>query len=206
MRTRTWVSALAALVVLFAAYWGWALVGAAQLASAASRGDAAALMQRVDAPLLTRSLSGQIAAAYLKENPKFARLSAVEQGFVRSAGVAAVNAVLAELLTPQNVAALLDKGRAALPAGTPGGEPLWQAPSLTEAFRSGALKVAANSGFDGPLSFVVRLDSPDGPYGVHLRLGGATWRLSGLDVPEAVSARLAREVARRAGGFAQGDG
>ena len=56
-----------------------------------------------------------------------------------------------------------------------------------------------NSHFDGPLSFVVDLDSAEGNYGVHLHLSGMTWRLSGLDVPD--SARLAREIAERAGGM-----
>ena len=37
-----------ALVILIVAYWGWALAGAAQLASAAQRGDAEAVMERVD--------------------------------------------------------------------------------------------------------------------------------------------------------------
>ena len=54
-----------------------------------------------------------------------------------------------------------------------------------------------NSHFDGPLSFVVDLDSAEGTYGVHLHLSGMTWRLSGLDVPEALGwrARLRRESA-----------
>jgi Protein of unknown function (DUF2939) len=54
-----------ALVILVAAYWGWALAGAAQLASAASRGDAQAVMERVDLQSLIRSLSSQIGRAYL---------------------------------------------------------------------------------------------------------------------------------------------
>ncbi len=60
-----------------------------------------------------------------------------------------------------------------------------------------------NSYFDGPLSFVVGLDSAEGRYGVHLHLSGITWRLSGLDVPQEVSARLAREIAERVGGAAE---
>ena len=58
-----------------------------------------------------------------------------------------------------------------------------------------------NSHFDGPLSFVVDLDSAERNRGVHLHLSGSTWRLSGLDAPEQVSARLAREIAERVGGL-----
>jgi hypothetical protein len=62
------------------------------------------------------------------------------------------------------------------------------------------LEALRNSYFDGPLSFVVGLDSSEGRYNVHLHLSGTTWRLSGLDIPEEVSARLACGIARRAGG------
>jgi Protein of unknown function (DUF2939) len=59
-----------ALVILIAAYWGWALAGTAQLASAASRGDPDAVMERVDPQPLIRSLSSQISRAFLDENPQ----------------------------------------------------------------------------------------------------------------------------------------
>ena len=66
---RILVRGAVALVILLAAYWGWALVGTAQLASAAQRGDAEAVMERVDLQPLVRSLGGQIAQAYLDANP-----------------------------------------------------------------------------------------------------------------------------------------
>ncbi len=68
---RNTIRAAIALVILVAAYWGWALIGAAELASAASQGDAEAVMQRVDLPALRRSLGGQIARAYLEQNRSF---------------------------------------------------------------------------------------------------------------------------------------
>ena len=57
-----------------------------------------------------------------------------------------------------------------------------------------------SSHFDGPRSFVVGLDSPDGRYRVHLTLSGLTWLMSGVDVPEPVTARLAKLIAQRIGG------
>ena len=68
---RTIIRAAIVLVILVAAYWGWALVGAAQLASAASQGDPEAVMQRVDLPALRRSLGSQIARAYLEQIRNF---------------------------------------------------------------------------------------------------------------------------------------
>ena len=60
---RNFIRAAIVLVILVAAYWGWALIGAAELASVASQGDAEAVMQRVDLPALRRSLASQIAHA-----------------------------------------------------------------------------------------------------------------------------------------------
>ncbi len=191
-----------ALVILIAAYWGWALAGAGQLASAASRGDPEAVMERVDLQALIRSLSSQISQAYLNQNPQLQKLLS-EHGL---GGGVVINAAGAELLlraflTPENIAALLNRGRVDAPnadgqdAGTVSG-----VPSLGEAFRARPLEVLTHSYFNGPLSFVVGLDSPDGFYRLHVRLSGITWRLSAVDIPEAVTARLANLIAQRIGG------
>ena len=122
-------------------------------------------------------------------------------------GGTAADALLRGILTPENIAALLNKGRVGLPkAGGPDAETLWRMPPLGEAFRAGPLQVLMNSHFDGPLSFVVGMDSAEGRYGVHMHLSGITWRLSGLDVPEEVSARLARAIAERVGGLTKRGG
>ena len=65
------------------------------------------------------------------------------------------------------------------------------------------LQVLMRSYFDGPLSFVVGLESPDGLYRLHMRLSGITWRLSAVDIPEPVTARLANLIAQRIGGAAK---
>jgi hypothetical protein len=186
-----------ALLILVAAYWGWALIGAGELASAASRGEAEAVMERVDLQALIRSLSSQISRAYLDQNPELQKTLA--GGVVVNASAAEM--LLRAFLTPENIAALLKQGRVGfLNASGPNAAAFWRMPSLGEAFRAHPLQVLMNSYFDGPLSFVVRLDSSDGRYGVHLNLSGATWRLSGLDLPEPVTARVARLIAQRIGG------
>jgi hypothetical protein len=192
------IGAAIVLVVLVAAYWSWALVGAARLASAASRGDAEAVIERVDLQALTHSLSGQIAQAYVDQNPQLQKLLALKQGFAGGVGLnaSAAEMLLRAVLTPENIAAFLNKGR----VGGAGAGTLWRMPALGEAFQGGPWQAVMNSHFDGPASFVVGLDSPDGRYGVHLHLSGATWRLSGVDIPNAVTARVAREIAQRISG------
>jgi hypothetical protein len=188
-----------ALVILLAAYWGWALAGAAQLASAAERGDADEVIDRVDLQALIRSLSGQIARAFLDQNPQLKALPPPRQGVFLNASAGEM--LLRALLTPDNIAALLAQGRVGVvglggkDAGT-----VWGMPSLGEAFNARPLQVITHSYFTGPLSFVVGLDSSDGFYRIHMNLSGLTWRMSGVDIPEPITARLARLIAQRIGG------
>lgn len=188
-----------ALVILVVAYWSWALIGAAELASAAMHGDVAALMQRIDQPALRSSLAGQITHAYLAQNPQFRKMAWFEQNFLGGVSAGAANELLSGMLTPEAIAALLAEGRIRLPTGASGPGSGWRMPPLGDAFRAHPLQVLMNSRFDGPLSFVVGLDSADGRYGVHLHLSGTTWRLSGLDVPEKVSGELAHAIAQKVG-------
>jgi hypothetical protein len=188
-----------ALVILVAVYWGWALAGAAQLASAASRGNAQAVIERVDLQALIRSLSSQIARAYLDQNPRLQNPPSPRQGVFLNASAAEM--LLRALLTPDNIAALLNQGRVGvLNAGGQDSATVWGMPSLGEAFHARPLQILMHSYFDGPLSFVVGLESPDGRYRLHMNLSGLTWRLSGVDIPGTVTARLARLVAERIGG------
>jgi hypothetical protein len=186
-----------ALVVVILAYWAWALIGAAQLAAIASQGDAAAVMARVDLPALRHSLGSQIVRAYLRQNPKAQKLGPLERGLAGSVGGSVADAMLQQALTPENIAALLDQGRLGSKAREANAAALWRMPPLDDAFQAGPLRAAANSYFDGPISFVVALEGADGRYGVHLRLAGTTWRLSGLDIPEDLSDRLARAFAEK---------
>jgi len=196
------IGAVVALVVLVVAYWGWALAGAAQLASAAQRGDAEGVIERIDLKALSNSLSSQISRAWLEQNPQLQKLLALKQG---SEGGVVINAAAAEMLlraflTPENLAALLNEGHAG--AGGADASSLLRMPAFGDAFRGGGLvETVTHSYFDGPRNFVVGLDSPDGRYGVHMNLAGTTWRLSGLDIPDTVTARVARQIAQRVGGL-----
>jgi hypothetical protein len=195
---RMFVRGAVALVILVAVYWAWALAGAAQLASAAQRGDAEAVIERVDLQALIRSLSGQIARAFLDQNPQLQKLPPRPGVFLNAS---AAELLLRALLTPENIAALLSQGRVGIVgAGGKDAGTVWGMPSLGEAFDARPLQVIMHSYFTGPLSFVVGLDSPDGRYRIHMNLSGLTWRMSGVDVPAPITARLTNLIAERIGG------
>ena len=109
--------------------------------------------------------------------------------------------LLRAILTPETIAALLHQGRmSVLGAGGKDAGTVLDMPSFGEAFQARPLQVLTHSYFTGPLSFVVGLDSPDGFYRLHMNLRGLTWRLSGVDLPEPIIARLTRLIAQRIGG------
>ena len=199
------IGAVAALVILAGAYWGWALAGAAALASAAQRGDAEGVIERIDIAALSRSLSSQISRAWLEQNPELQKALAQHEGGGLVINAAAAEMLLRAFLTPENLAALLKQGGAG--AGGSDANSLLRMPSFGDAFRGGGLiETLTHSYFDGPRSFVVGLNSPDGRYGVHMDLAGTTWRLSGLDIPDQVTARVARQIAERVGGLMERPG
>jgi hypothetical protein len=185
-----------ALAGLAVGYWAWALFGAAQLAKAGSSGDVDAMTQRIDLSSLRRSIGSQIVRAYLNLNPKLKNLSPLARGLAGSVGVSIADAMLNEALTPESVAALLNEGRLRK-SGISSGETVWKMAPLADAFRSGPFTAAMNSYFDSPIDFVVTLNGGDGIYGVHLRLSGMTWMLSGLDIPSDVADRLAHQIAAK---------
>jgi hypothetical protein len=143
--------------------------------------------------------SAQIARAFADQNPQLQHLPLVRQGVFLNASAAEM--LLRALLTPDNIAGLLNQGRmSVLGAGGKDAGTVWGMPSLGEAFSARPLQVLTHSYLDGPRSFVVGLDSPDGRYRIHMRLSGLTWLLSGVDIPEPITARLARLIAQRVGG------
>ena len=196
---RNVLRAAVALVILVAAAWTWALVGAAELASAASQGDAGALMQRIDLPALRSSLAGQITHAYLAQNPQFKKMAWFEQNFLGSVSAGAANELLSGMLTPEAIAALLAKGRIGLPAaGVAGAGPGWRMPPLGEAFRARPLQVLMNSQFDGPHALCGRARQRRGA----LRRPPASFR----DDVAPVGPRRPRRGQRRTGARDRGEG
>jgi hypothetical protein len=188
---RKWLWCGIVLVVLFVGYWGFALVGASQVAAVASNGNADLLMQKIDLPALRHSLAHQIVAAYLRQNPK--RLTGLAGNLAGALGGTVADAMLQDILTAQNLASLLEQGQLNRgPKAT-----TIEMPALGDVFKGSVLQILTSAYFDGPLDFVLHLDHGDDDYGVHLHLESFEWRVAGLDLPATLTDRLAQEVAAR---------
>ncbi len=108
---RRWLWIVGAVVVLGMGAWAWPLAGAAELASTARDGNAAELFDRIDVDGLRRSLARQIASAYLDASGKGKKLGAIGRSLAGGAVATVADPYVAQLLTPDNVKALLTQGR-----------------------------------------------------------------------------------------------
>ena len=183
---------LGILVVLALGYLASPYVAVARLAGdlAAKRADAA--LTRIDVPAVRQSIARQVARAFLAKHPEFARKAPLG---AQGAGVivaGAVNAYLAEIFMPANLAALLAEGR--LPAQANGAAAAL--PSLASLREPMALLRLA--GFVGPARFAVVVpNQEEGPVGFLFRFHGDGWRLAAIDLPGPWMERLVADIGSR---------
>jgi len=74
------VIAICGIGILYAAYWAWPLVGLHKISQAIAARDATELSARLDLPSLKRSMTDQIARAYLRVSGKDKSLTDFKSG------------------------------------------------------------------------------------------------------------------------------
>ncbi|MDX7950706.1 DUF2939 domain-containing protein [Lichenihabitans sp. Uapishka_5] len=201
------IGIVAAILALAAAVWIWPYLGAYSLAQAALRHDTTAVAARLNEPALKRSLARQIVAAYLAKSGRGDHMGGFQRGLATAVGASVASPYLDQLLTPDAIATLLGQGRiGALTIGDRQIAINREVPSLSALYDGHLADVVLHSFYDGLLSF--RLSVPatagsDGAYGIHLRLSGLTWQLSGLDLPGDVLDRIATDAIAAEHGAAQ---
>ncbi len=185
-------------VLLLAAYWLWPYAGAYVIAQAAARHDAPCLAAHVNEPALKRSLGRQIVTTYLAKSGRGDRMGAFQRGLANAVGTTLAAPYLEQLLAPDALASLLAEGKIGdIKVGDRTVAINRQVPSLPSLFHSHIFAVLLHSYYDGIASFrfsVPEVSGSENDYGVHLRLSGLTWRLSGLDLPPDVLDRIATDA------------
>ncbi len=195
---RRWLVIVGVVVVLGLGYWVWPLVGAAQLARTARSGDAGQVFDRVDVDALRRSLARQIATAYLDVSGKGKKMGAFGRSVAGAAVTTVADPYVAELLTPDNVMALLSKGR--VNEIKLGGRPVVVKaglPDFSTLLDAHLWSAVTGSYFDQLRDFVIPVDGghgEDDQYGVHMHLVGLTWKLGGLDLPAPLLTEMAHAI------------
>jgi hypothetical protein len=178
-------------------------------ARAVEAGDTAAIKARVNFSAVRVSLSKQLVTAYLVATGRESELKSSNKGLVAAAGSTLVDPLLAQYVTPDALADFL-AGRRGLEgspsAGATGGSGL-TLPGATDAgLTPKSLKAAwslflatETRGFRAILFPVPPEKPPEEQFRLQFRLTGLTWRLVGVEMPQAIQKRLVQEMLRREG-------
>lgn len=181
------------LLILFLGWSAWPFVGLYDLARAAQSGDVTKVEQRVDFPALGRSLSRQIIQTY-------ARLTGVpidRGGLLAGLASAVADPLVARLITRVALAQFLQNGWPK--------DVLGERPADFEGLDWNALgnvwQLYANSEYGlGEFRLWLPVNQPRArQFCIQLALSGLTWKLTGLDLPQELQERLARELMKQQG-------
>jgi hypothetical protein len=184
------IASFVLLLGLVAAWSVWPFYGLYDLGRAIQAADADRIEQRIDFPQLRRSLSSQVMTAYARING----IKVDNSGLMVGLGASIADPLVEKLLTPEAIARLMS---GQWPNGLSGDAPrdlngldfsalgsAWQI-YLASDYGLGEFRVPLPLGVPVEQQFRIRLE-----------LSGLTWKLSGLDLPQPVQERLARELTK----------
>jgi Protein of unknown function (DUF2939) len=186
---------LVALVVLTAVWISYAvspIVGLYRLVSAAQSGENKALGERIILDDLRLSITQQVLRAYLRLTGRDKMTPFTQNVFV-AAATSVLDPVVAKFVSPDAIVEFLRDGwpKSVLPDQPPAGFS-----GVTTANLGSAWQLFVNSDY-GFGSFRISLPpdaTPDRQFGLRLRLSQWTWKLAGIDLPQAIQDKLAQEI------------
>jgi DUF2939 family protein len=185
-RMKRYVIGFLSFLVLMSAYWAWPFVSLHQLATGLAARDDAVIADKVAFARLRNSLSNQILTAYLRLTGRINTLV----GFI---GPDLVGLAIAQLLTPENMAQLLEGGTISTDIGP-------------VSFDFGELPVAnldaiwrgwlGTEYWMDDFSIAVPVSAPESEqFHLRMRLSQWRWRVVGIDLPEKLLNQIAQELA-----------
>lgn len=206
-RRRLWGIGALVLLALVLIYLVSPAVSFYRIARAVEAGDGPALASRVDFPALRKSLQRQIVDAYMEtaeRKLKKRKLSLIEQSLGHSFGRALADGLLVALVHDGTLLDLLRKGEAKGAEGleaqlTPSAK---EAPFANIDSARRAVRFWWSTEYRGfhYYAYVPANKPHEEQFRVQLTLRDWSWKLSGLELPRSIRARLARKA------FKQQDG
>ena len=189
---RWFFGTLLALVVGVGIYIGSAVVSLSNLVEAARAGDGAAVLARTDMPRLRRSLVDQIVSAYLKQIGRDRPVKPLERMAANTYGASIADAMIAKLLTEENLTRLLKTGTIA--SGEEGNANAPNMQRLSEIDTSRLLQLLGRLTPTKPVEFLVRLGETESAGAISMHFEGNGWKLSGLELPTTALQVLAQSL------------
>lgn len=183
--------------ISFLLFLAWAIfmvspfVGLYDLSKAIEAKDIDRIAERVNFDALRTSLSRQILGEYLKDQD----LEGAERDLATEAGAAVLNPVIEQLVSPQALVDLFDDGWPEQAAGRTGQGALplrFDFGSLGQAWRT--FLFSESQGFRSVTIPIPVDEAKEKQFRITMRLRGTTWRLSGLELPEALREELSKRA------------
>jgi hypothetical protein len=184
---------LLAAVVGTGVYVGSAVVSLGGLVDAARAGDGAAVLARTDTDRLRHSLVDQIVAAYLKQIGANRPVKPLERLAANTYGASIADAMIAKMLTEENLTRILKSGAIAADGAPPA-----TMRSLTDLDTSRLADLLGRLTPVKLVEFSVRLGT-DNAEGISMHFAGDGWKLSGIQLPTAAVQRLAQSLSESRG-------
>jgi hypothetical protein len=185
---RWFAATLCALLVGLAIYLASALVSLGGLVEAARAGDGAGVLARTDTVRLRHSLVEQIVAGYLKQLGRDRPIKPLERALANTYGSTVADALIAKLLTEENLTRMLNKGTIG-----PDGSAIANMQRLSELDTSKLAMLRRVS----PVKLAelqIRLGDAADSGAVRLHFEGDGWKLSGIELPDAAVQTLAQSL------------
>ena len=191
--------------ISFVLFIAWAIfmvspfVALYDLAKAVQSRDVARIRERVNFPAVRVAVSRQVVGDYLHTPEGRAKLGGLDGRVATTAGAAAVNPVVEQLITADALIDLLDQGWPQGAVIAEGGQAAVAA-SLDFGNVRNAVALFFASESNGFRSVVIPVP-PTGPkdnqFRLTMRLSGTTWRLTGIELPRGVREQLIARVSKR---------
>jgi hypothetical protein len=189
------IRAAAVIAALWIAYAAWPFFAFYGLVDAVQRKDHAALTRHINFPALRRSLTEQVAASYFRLSGRAAQAELQSRPLVLSAVASVADPIVARLISAEALLGLLDSGwpTAVLPDRDPA------APGLSYPSFGNLWQVFVHAD-QGVRHFELGVPlgrQPARQFRLQFRLIAGSWKLSGIELPEEIRLRLARELMKQ---------
>jgi len=191
---RWFLGTIFALLVGVMIYAGSAVISLKGLVEVAKAGDGAGVLARTDTVRLRRSLVDQIVSAYLKQLGQDRPVRPLQRLVANTYGASIADAMIAKMLTPENLTAILNKG-----AINSGGTPIANMVRLTEIDTSNVFETLTRISPINPVEFQIRLGETESAGGISVHFEGNGWKLSGIQLPAAAIQVLAQDLVQSKG-------
>ena len=192
---RWFVGIVVALLVGTAIYVGSAVVSLRGLIEAARAGDGAGVLARTDTARVRRSLVDQIVSAYLTRLGRDRPVKTLERLAANTYGASIADAMIAQMLTEENLANILNTGAIRSSCNA-----VANIPRLIDIDTSNVIDTLRRILPVKPVEFFVRLGPRDSAGGISLHFEGNGWKLSGIELPSAAVEALAQNLVNRRNG------